>query len=84
MATQATSIGGVDRYIESMEGELLKAFMQDERTPDWTILVVALSQMWVFSLYELLRTWLQMASELVRYADDLDKLTGDVRQADCS
>lgn len=79
LATQATSIGVVDRYIESMEGELLKAYMQDERTPDWTILVVALSQMWVFSLYELLRTWRQMASELVRYADDLDKLTGDAR-----
>lgn len=79
LATQATSIGVVDRYIESMEGELLKAYMVDERTPKWTILVVALSQMWIFSLYELLRTWRQMANELSKYAHDLETLNGAAR-----
>ena len=34
----------------------------------------ALSQMWVFAVYELLRTWRQQANELIAYADDLSSL----------
>ena len=79
LATQATSIGVVDRHIENLEIQLFREYMAEDRTPMWSILVVALSQMWVFSLYELLRTWRQMATELTRYATDLENLQGSQR-----
>lgn len=79
LATQATSIGVVDRHIENLEVQLFREYMAEDRTPLWGILVVALSQMWVFSLYELLRTWRQMANELSRYATDLETLHGKQR-----
>jgi hypothetical protein len=81
LATQATSIGVVDRHIESLEIQLFREYMETDRTPYWALLVVALSQMWVFSLYELLRTWRQMAGEVCSFAADLAKLDGKERDA---
>lgn len=40
------------------------------------VFVSALSQMWIFGLYELLRTWRQRVCEILKFAEDLAKLTG--------
>jgi hypothetical protein len=37
--------------------------------------LMALSQMWVFAVYEFLRTWRQRAGQLMQYEDNYNKLT---------
>ena len=58
MFMQAMNIDLVDRYLRNMEDDLVAQFIEtDEIDLPQTMLVSALSQMWVFALYELLRTW---------------------------
>jgi hypothetical protein len=45
------------------------------------MLVSALSQLWVFGLYEILRTWKQRISELIRYGEQLSILRARSREA---
>ena len=43
--------------------------------------VSALSQMWVFAAYELLRTWRQRAREIMKWGKWLEGLAGEEREA---
>jgi hypothetical protein len=72
LGMQAMNVGVMDLHIEEMEQSLWNLYMEMERTPvPEATLVSALSQMWVFALYELLRTWRQRVRELVDYGDKL-------------
>lgn len=74
---QALNLDVVDAFLMDMERDLLREYMEKERTPVHTATFVsALSQLWIFGIYELLRTWRQRARELLRYADELRTLNG--------
>lgn len=57
LGMQAMNIGIVDQIITQYEYELLREYNKIEKTPDSTMAVSALSQMWIYSLYEVLRMW---------------------------
>jgi hypothetical protein len=75
LSMQATTIALVDLHLQQLEAQLIREYLQNERTPDSMIFVSALAQLWIFGLYELLRTWKQWVSELIRYGEELGKLT---------
>jgi uncharacterized protein YbgA (DUF1722 family) len=64
---QARNIAIVDSTIREMEEASLAAYIESERTPLIELTIQsAHSQMWIFSLYEFLRTWRQRADEILR------------------
>jgi hypothetical protein len=68
---QAMNIAIIDQMVTHMEYELLAEYIQIERTPlDTMIQVSALSQMWTFSVYELLRTWRQRIRDFRKQFDN--------------
>ena len=71
LGMQARNIAIVDfAIIRDMEDSALAAYLERGRTPmDILLPLSALSQMWVFSLYEFLRTWRQRARELISIAN---------------
>jgi hypothetical protein len=65
LSMQGQNIMLVDFHIRDLETDLLRTYMDRERTPiPETRFVSALSQMWIFAAYELLRTWRQFIREL--------------------
>ena len=81
---QAMNIAMVDGYITNCEHQLLQEYHEKEKTPvDTAFFVSALSQMWLFALYELLRTWRQRINTLKKWRDNgalttqLEKLQSD-------
>ena len=73
---QALNMDLVDSFIEDQEASLLREYMELERTPIASALFVsALSQLWIFGLYELLRTWRQRAKQLLSFANKLQDVT---------
>ncbi|MGH9436465.1 MAG: hypothetical protein ACRD4R_05675 [Candidatus Acidiferrales bacterium] len=69
LSMQAQNVMLVDLYLQDMEGGLMRRYMEIERTPfPETLIVSALSQMWIFALYELLRTWRQRVRDLKQEA----------------
>jgi len=75
---QAQNIGIVDNLLVQMEAELWREYMDTEKTPFPSIMVVsALSEMWIFALYELLRTWKQMVNELIKYHEQIEIIRND-------
>lgn len=71
LGMQARNIAIVDQiYLRPLELQELQAWAQEERTPGQFLYPLnALSQMWVFSLYEWLRTWRARADYLMKMAD---------------
>src|SRR6266849_1978257 len=58
LSMQAINVSIVDKMITHGEYDLLRECREIERTPTDSVMEVsALSQMWIFELYELLRTW---------------------------
>jgi hypothetical protein len=79
---QALNVDLVDDYLEVQEAQLLHDYVKTERTPiPAALFVSALSQMWVFAVYELLRTWRQRAQEILKWAKTLEALDADERRA---
>jgi hypothetical protein len=77
---QAQNLAIVDQHIEDLEAQLLSAFYKSDSTPlPEMILVSALSQMWVFATYELLRTWRQRVRELLEFSENIAHLRGRAR-----
>lgn len=82
LGMQAMNIDLVDDFLEGQEAQLLRDYVEAERTPiPAALFVSALSQMWVFAVYELLRTWRQRVQEILKWAKTLEALDGDERQA---
>jgi len=74
MRMQATNVGIVDQFLTDIEFQVLQESFQDERDISSMMFLNAQSQMWMFSAYELLRTWRQ------RIGETLDLLnTGQLR-----
>lgn len=62
---QGQNVMLVDFYLQDLERDLLREYIEIERTPfPSTLIVSALNQMWIFALYELLRTWRQRVRDL--------------------
>lgn len=58
LGMQAINVGIVDSVITQQEYALLREWFEIERTPTETAMAVsALSQMWIYGLYEVLRMW---------------------------
>jgi hypothetical protein len=67
LSMQGQNVMLVDFYIRDLEHDLLRELVEIERTPfPATLIVSALSQMWIFAVYELLRTWRQRIRDLKR------------------
>jgi hypothetical protein len=79
---QAMNIGVTDFALQEMEEHLLRRYIEIERTPTMEAVVVsAWSQMWIFALYELLRTWRRRAKELIEYGAKLAAASPEARAA---
>jgi hypothetical protein len=73
---QAQNVALVDlMVIRDMEGGLLHAYYDnDDRMPiDVGMLVGAISQMWIYYLYEFMRTWRQRAQELITASEEHER-----------
>lgn len=58
LGMQAMNVGIVDSVITEQEYALLREWFEIERTPtEMAMAVSALSQMWIYGLYEVLRMW---------------------------
>ncbi len=69
LSMQGQNVMLVDLYLRDLERDLLRELIKIERTPiPATLFVSALSQMWIFAVYELLRTWRQRIKDLKRDA----------------
>lgn len=80
LGMQARNIAIVDQtLVRPLESQALRAYFEQDRTPlDLLLPLSALSQMWIFSLYEFLRTWRQRAKTLVQLSHKMRQLsTGD-------
>ena len=63
---QAMNLDLVDRFLVDQETRLLQEYFEQERTPlPTTMFVSAFCQLWIFGLYELLRTWRQRGREIL-------------------
>lgn len=66
LSFQALNIGIVDKFITQLEYDLLKTQFEEERTPiDKAVFLSAQSQMWIFAVYEHLRTWRGQAKDII-------------------
>jgi hypothetical protein len=62
---QGQNVMLVDFYLQDLERDLLRKYVEIESTPFPEVLIVsALNQMWIFAVYELLRTWRQRVRKL--------------------
>jgi len=68
LSMQALNLGMVHEFLLEIEGDLLRELLELETTPPNAIFVSAISQLWVFGVYELLRTWRQRADEVLIFA----------------
>jgi hypothetical protein len=69
LSMQGQNVMLVDFYLRDLEHNLLIELVRLEKTPfDSAIFVSAISQMWIFAAYELLRTWRQRVRDLKRDA----------------
>ncbi|PYN60872.1 MAG: hypothetical protein DMD92_05890 [Candidatus Rokuibacteriota bacterium] len=79
---QAINLDLIDQFIEDQETRLLHEYFEKERTPlPSTMFVSALCQLWIFGLYELLRTWRQRGKDLLRWSKELHALPEGDRPA---
>ena len=71
---QARNVAIVDEYLRQMESDLMRLYIEKEKTPiSEAHFVSALSQMWIFALYELLRTWRQRVQELIEFGESVQE-----------
>lgn len=69
LGMQAMNVGVVDALITKQEYALLRKQFDDEITPtDLAYTISALSQMWIFAVYEVLRMWRDRRFEFTKLA----------------
>lgn len=79
---QAINLDLVDQFLVEQETQLLHEYFEQERTPlPATMFVSAFCQLWIFGLYELLRTWRQRGREIVRWSREFHALEAENRAA---
>jgi hypothetical protein len=78
---QAINLGLVDDFLADLESRLLAEYMQADGTPlPSAAFLSALSQLWIFGVYELLRTWRQRVREATSLAAKLQPASTQERQ----
>ncbi|WP_426781031.1 hypothetical protein [Pseudomonas syringae] len=60
----------VDEFIMGLEYEYLRAKFNETSTSCDSVFLAAQSQMWIFSAYEVMRTWIQKAKGYVKTANN--------------
>ena len=74
---QAENVAIVHAHLAGLEEEMVCQYEERGQAPHKTVaLVSALSQMWIFALYEMLRTWRQMVDELISHRRELRPTQG--------
>lgn len=68
LVSQALNLTIVDEFIKGLEYEYLRAKFNETSTPYDSAFLAAQSQMWIFSAYEVMRTWIQKAKGYVKTA----------------
>ena len=64
-----------DQALRNWEAALIREYLEADRTPmESAMFVSAFSQLWLFGLYELLRTWRERANEILDFVDDTKDL----------
>jgi hypothetical protein len=66
---QAHNLALVDEFIMKIEDNVLAELLENERTPIDAFFLSAQSQMWIFAVYELLRTWKERVSNIKKWAE---------------
>jgi hypothetical protein len=65
LSMQGQNLMLIDFYLRDLESDLARELFETERTPmPSTMVVSALSQLWIFAAYELLRTWRERVKRL--------------------
>ncbi len=70
LVNQAMNLTIVDEFIMGLEYEYLRAKFNETSTPYDSVFLAAQSQMWIFSAYEVMRTWIQKAKGYVKTANN--------------
>lgn len=66
MRMQAFNLSITDPFMSSLEAEVLRKLIDEERTPvEEASFLSAQSQMWIFAAYELFRTWRQRIKSFI-------------------
>lgn len=65
---QAHNLAIVDQFIMQIEDHVRHRLMEEDRTPmDDAMFLNAQTQMWIFAVYEILRTWMQQAKNILKW-----------------
>lgn len=67
---QATNLGLIDRWLVDMERSVQQELVSKEHTPMGAIFLSALTQMWLFAAYELLRTWRHRVKDVLKLVEN--------------
>lgn len=67
---QATNLGIVDQFITQLEYQVLEENFLDAPDISGLAFLNAQSQMWIFSAYELLRTWRGRVKDVIKWYDN--------------
>lgn len=74
---QAQQVAVLDQHVSAHEASFLGLWEEREKFPAMeSMFLIAVSQCWVFSLYELLRTWRQLGRECIAHADEAQRVGG--------
>jgi len=60
----------VDDFMNQLEIDLRSKMLDDVRPLEQMAPVAALSQMWIFAAYELMRTWRERADKMIKWFDN--------------
>ncbi|TDG01504.1 hypothetical protein E1N52_42980 [Paraburkholderia guartelaensis] len=84
LCSQAYNLSIVDQFLMPLEYRILHELMATDTTPPDTPFLLAQSQMWIFAAYELLRTWRQRASDIIKWHDNggLEQKLKSLRERD--
>src|SRR5829696_806710 len=78
---QAHNLEVVDTILTQMEHDVLREYLDAESTPASAIVLSALSQLWIFGLYEVLRTWRQRVIKILNFGEEIKDLSVEKRIA---
>lgn len=66
LTMQANNLGLIDRWLIDLESSVQRELISEDRTPADSMFLSALTQMWLFATYEVMRTWRQRAKEVLK------------------
>lgn len=70
LSMQASNVGVVDNFLNGLEDRVLQEFGEEDGTPTTAFFLQAQTQMWIFALYEVVRTWRERARNMVSWSDN--------------